>query len=146
MTWMYEVTPDRATSPSIRHPAVVEAAGGGWCPVQHWGTFTNGYRFYFRFRSNCARLNVAPPGDGMADVPMSHPDWTNEGFNAALATGEPYSVPMYWGPVGYVENVYPGDPLIGFFLTEDDLLTTFTTCFEQVREEIGLGRHGMSEM
>jgi hypothetical protein len=136
---MYDLSPNRTTDPSIKHWAVVESGGGGWCPVQHWGTFTNGWRFYFRFRSNCARLNVAPPGDGMADVPMPHPDWTNEGFNEALAAGEPYAVPMHWGPVGRADEVYPGDPLIGFFQTEDDLFTTFATCFEQVKEEIGLG-------
>lgn len=128
-----------AANPTIKHWAVVEAGGGGMCPVQHWGTFCNGWKFYFRFRTNYARLNVAPPGTDMANVPLPNPDWNFEAFKAAAEAGKPWPTTMWWGPVGEVDQLYPQDPLAGFFKTEEDLQKTFEICFEQIKEEIGLG-------
>lgn len=125
--------------PSIPHPAVLESRGGGGCPVQHWGTFTNGWKFYFRFRYNSARLNVAPPGTPTYEVPDYNPTWSFEDFAAACDAGEEYAVPRCLWPEGYLDEVYPQDPLVGFFATEEDLLKTFTACLQQVQEEIGLG-------
>lgn len=109
------------------------------CPVQHWGTLSNGWKFYFRFRHNNARLNVAPPETPMEDMPAYNPAWSYQDFAAAFDAGKEYTVPRCLYPEGYVEDLYPHDPLVGFFKTEDDLNQTFATCFEQVKEEIGLG-------
>ena len=132
---MHQVQGNQQT---IKHWAVVDSGGGGMCPVQHWGTFCNGWKFYFRFRTNWARLNVAPPGTDMANVPLANPTWSWAAVEAALDRDE--SPPsMWWGPVGEIDQVYPHDPLVGYFQTEEDLQQTFATCFEQVKEEIGLG-------
>jgi hypothetical protein len=45
--------------PTIDDPRVVEAAGGGIAPEQHYGTLTNGDRFYLRTRHGYAQLHVA---------------------------------------------------------------------------------------
>lgn len=141
MTWMYSITTEEArqTEPSIKHPFVQESGGGGACPVQHWGTFTNGWRFYFRFRSNCARLNVAPPGTPMKQVPLVNPKWDAAAAALAYGNGLDYAHNPWWGPVGRVEEVYDGEPLMGFFESEDDLNRTFAECFEQLKNDIGLG-------
>lgn len=137
--WMYEVTPDREADPSIKHWAVTEAGGGGACPVQYWGTLVNGWKFYFRFRSNYARLNVAPPETPMKEVPVYNPAWSAQDCSTAIDAGQEYTVPVFLWPEGKIDEVYPHDPLAGYFRTEEDLQKTFAACFEQVQGEIGLG-------
>src|SRR5690348_2645514 len=141
MTWMYEISTaqDREARPSIDHWAVIESAGGGASPVQHWGTFHNGWRFYFRFRYNHARLNVAPPGTPMEDVPQYNPEWSYADLATAFEAGKEYTVPRCLGPEVHDRNVYPGEPLAGMFLREEDLTNTFARCFEQLKDEIGMG-------
>jgi hypothetical protein len=89
---------------------VAESHGGGACPEQHWGTLIDGQIFYFRFRSNCAQLHLGVEGEELPVVDGS----------------------LWRLPVGYLNDIYPGEPLIGFFLTDEDRTRIFAECLDQI--------------
>lgn len=122
----------------LKHWSISYCQGGGIIPVQYWGEFMNNWKFYFRMRSSWCSLRVGPPTVEMVDLPLVNPDFDREAFDQAFAAGEPYPHPFFWGPIGEY-NVYPDDPLVGWFKEEDDLHEAFRICFDQIKQEIGLG-------
>lgn len=119
----------------INDPRVKEASGGGLCPVQWFGTLTNGWVFYYRMRHGWADVHVGPPGTSKDELPLINPNWIQEDFDQAYAQGEEYRHSFWAGPVASV-NAYPGDPLIGYFESDEDLNRVFTECLDQIWDQM----------
>lgn len=118
---------------SINHPRIVSSDGGGMCPEQHFGYLDDGQAFYFRMRGGWAQLHVAPPGTNMCDLPLTNPEFSWEEAKAHDERGEEYPHRFFKEPIGQWD-VYPGDNLTGWFLTDEDRDRTFARCLEQIEE------------
>jgi len=121
----------------IEDPRVVTSSGGGMCPNQHWGKLTDGSVFYFRMRHGWSSLRVGPPGTKEEDLPLVNPAWDQGAANAAYDAQREYPHSFWLGPIGE-DTPYPGDDLIGFFRTKEDLNESFRKCLDQIWKENGI--------
>jgi hypothetical protein len=118
----------------IRDPRVLSAEGGGFCPVQWYGTLIDGRVFYFRFRGGWARINLAPAGTELYSLPRINLDWDFEAFHDALAREEVYPHSFWADDLAHFDVCGDSDPYRGFFTSEIELNQAFTACLDQLWE------------
>jgi len=129
---MADVYRASGTEQTITDHRVEASYGGGICPEQHWGILTDGRSFYYRMRHGSASLCLGPVGsDPGKDLPAVNPDWVRADFDAAYDAGKEYPHSFFLGPRPYLE-VYPDDPLVGWFETDEDRQDTFTKLLNEI--------------
>lgn len=116
---------------TINDPRVVASEGGGYAPEQHFGELADGRIFYFRMRGGACQLHLGQPGEVL---PVVNPLWVKEEFDAAYDAGQTYPHLFFRPPIGAVD-VYPDDPFLGCFKTQEDRDRAFTACLDQIEEE-----------
>lgn len=124
--------------PTIADPRTFTSYGGGACPEQHWGYLRDGRPFYFRMRSATASLCVGPIDVRPDDLPLINPKFNMAEHKAAFMAGLDYGETFFLGPRPEAV-VYPDDPLVGWFQSDEDRQRVFTTLLDQLLEPSGTG-------
>lgn len=118
---------------SIDDPRVAESHGGGACPEQHWGTLTDGRRFYFRYRSAWASVRLAPAWfDG--EIIARDLRVTREQWDEAYERGDE-ELPNLWLGPGAGFQVRENDPYHGWFDNAEERALAFAACLDQIWDE-----------